>query len=222
MKELIEIIKTGDNNELANKLIQDPSLADVITEQGISLLQFAAYCRNAEAIQILKKYKSHLDIFEAATLGEAERVKQLLNEKPELLNDFSTDGFTLLGLAAFFGHLDLAQELLEKGANPNIAASNQFKVAPLHSACATSNVKMATLLIQYGADVNAKQMQKVTPLHSAAHNGQTELVQLLVDNEADINATMDNGQTPLAMAEEAKFRETADLIRQLIENARGN
>ena len=215
MKELIEIIKTGDNSRLANKLNQDPSLADSKTEQGISLLQFAAYCRNSEAIQILREHKSQLDIFEAATLGEVEKVKQLLNEKPVLLNGYSADGFTLLGLAAFFGHLDLAKELLEKDAEPNVAANNQFKVAPLHSACATSNLEIATLLIQNGADVNAKQIKNVTPLHSAAYNGQSDLVQLLADNGADINAKMDNGQTPLSMAEEAKFEETADLIKKL-------
>jgi len=215
MKELIEFIKTGDNNQLASKLNQDPSLADSKTEQGISILQFAAYCRNTEAIRILREHKSHLDIFEAATLGEVKRVKQLLDEKPELLNNYSTDGFTLLGLAAFFGYLDLAQELLEKGADPNIAANNQFKVAPIHSACATSNLKMAALLIQNGADVNAKQMQDVTSIHSAAHNGQTELVQLLFDNRADINAKMVNGLTPLSMAVEGKFKETEDLIRKL-------
>lgn len=215
MKELSEFIKTGENNQLANRLIQDPSLADSKTEQGISILQFAAYCRNMEAIQIIKRHKSQLDIFEAASLGIVERVKQLLEEKPELLNDYSNDGFTLLGLAAFFGHFDLAQELLEKGADPNIAANNQFKVAPIHSACATSNFEMAALLIQNGADVNAKQMLDVTPMHSAAHNGQTELVQLLFDNKADIHAKMENGQTPLSMAKEAKSTETVDLITKL-------
>ncbi len=215
MKELIEFIKTGDNNQLASKLNQDPSLVDTKTEQGISILQFATYCRNSEAIRILREHKAHLDIFEAAALGEVKIVKQLLDEKPRLLDNYSTDGFTLLGLAAFFGHLDLAQELLEKGADPNIAANNQFKVAPIHSACATSNLKMAALLIQNGADVNAKQMQDVTSIHSAAHNGQTELVQILFDNRADINAKMENGLTPLSMAVEGKFKETEDLIRNL-------
>lgn len=215
MKELIEFIKTSDNNQLASKLNKDPSLADNKTELGISILQFATYCRNAEAIRLLREHKSHLDIFEVVTLGEVKRVKQLLDEKPELLNNYSTDGFTLLGLAAFFGYLDLAQELLEKGAHPNIAANNQFKVAPIHSACATSNLKMAALLIQNGADVNAKQMQDVTSIHAAAHNGQTELVQLLFDNGADINGKMENGLTPLSMAVEGKFKETEDLIRKL-------
>ncbi|WP_052188150.1 ankyrin repeat domain-containing protein [Cellulophaga sp. Hel_I_12] len=222
MKKLIELIKTGDKVQLADTLNQDPLLAAIKTDQGISLLQFAAYCRNAEAIAILREHIPHLDIFEAATLGDLEHLKLLLNQKPELLHGYSADGFTLLGLAAFFNHLNLAQELLKKGADPNVAANNSFKVTPLHSACASSNLKMAALLIQNGADVNAKQMQNITPLHAAAHNGQTALVQLLADHGADLKAKTDNGKTPLSMAEESAFTETAELIRQLVSHTSTN
>ena len=215
MEELIELIRTGDIDQLESKLVEDPSLADARTEQGISLLQFAAYCRNPDAVRILRAHRSELDIFEAASLGEEGRVKQLLDREPELLKSFSADGFTVLGLVAFFGHLDLAGELLAKGADPNVPANNPFQVAPLHSACATSNLEMATLLVRKGADVNARQMKGVTPLHSAAHNGQADLVKLLVEHGADIHARTDEGQTALFMADEAKFRETAELIRQL-------
>jgi ankyrin repeat protein len=135
-----------------------------------------------------------------------------LDKNPEFLNAFSSDGFTALGLASFFGHLSLVKVLLDKGANPNIASNNQYKVAPIHSACAISNFEIAELLIRHRADVNAKQMQGVTPLHSAAHNGQTKLSELLIDNGAEINAKMDNGHTPLFMANEKNFQETAALI----------
>lgn len=215
MEELIEIIKTSDNIQLANKLEQDPSLADSKTDQGISLLQFAAYCRNAEAVRILKEHTSNINIFEAAALGDVEKVNQFLDENPDLVNSHSADGFTALGLAAFFGHLLIADELIGLDSNPNIASNNSFKVTPLHSACASSNLEMASLLINHGADVNAKQMHGVTPIHSAAHNGQSNLIKLLVDHGADINSKMDDGKTPLSMAEEANFKETANLIRQL-------
>lgn len=215
MNHLMDMIKGKENDSLKKELKNDPSIADASTEQGISLLQFAVYCRNTEAVEMIRAYKSHLDIFEAASLGEREKIKQLSADHPELLNSFSPDGFTVLGLVAFFGHLKLAEELLENGVNPNVPANNQFKVTPLHSACATSNLAMARLLIEYGADVNAKQMQGVTPLHSAAHNGQIDLVKLLIDCGADTNAKMENGQTPLSMAEEAKSTDTAEFLRQI-------
>ena len=50
MEEIIELIKTGGNDLLEQKLNDNPSLATIITEQGISLLQFAVYCRNNPAI----------------------------------------------------------------------------------------------------------------------------------------------------------------------------
>lgn len=212
MDEIMELIKTGKNDLLEQKLNDNPTLADSKTEQGISLLQFAAYCRNNLAIEIFKRQKKKLDIFEASSTGNYDIVSQLLDKNPEFLNSFSSDGFTPLGLASFFGHLSLVKLLLDKGANPNIASNNQFKVAPIHSACAISHFDITELLIRFGADVNAKQMQGVTPLHSAAHNGQTKLSKLLIDNGADINAVMDNGQTPLFMANETNFQETAELI----------
>ena len=212
MEEIIDLIRTGKNDLLAQKLNDNPLLADNKTEQGISLLQFAAYCRNNFAVDLLKRYKQNPDIFEAASIGDTETIKQLLEKTPGLLNSFSPDGFTPLGLAAYFGHLSPVKLLLDKGANPNIASNNQFKVTPIHSACAISNFDIAALLIRHGADVNAKQMQGVTALHSAAHNGQTKLSKLLIDNGADINAKMDNGQTPLVMANEKNFQETAELI----------
>jgi ankyrin repeat protein len=212
IEEIIELIKTGKNDNLEETLKDSPSLADIKTEQGISLLQFAAYCRNNSAVDLLKKHKQKLDIFEAASIGDNKTINQLLDKAPEFINSFSSDGFTPLGLASFFGHLSVVKLLLDKGANPNIASNNQFKVAPIHSACAISQFDIAELLIEHGADVNAKQMQGVTPLHSAAHNGQTKLSKLLIDNGADVNAEMDNEQTPLFMANEKDFQETAELI----------
>lgn len=212
IEEIIELIKTGKNKDLEAELKDNPSLAEAKTEQGISLLQFAAYCRNNSAVDTVKKYKQNLNIFEAASIGDNDTVKQLLNTNPEFINSFSPDGFTPLGLASFFGHLPVVEFLLGKGANPNIASNNQFKVAPIHSACAISHFYIAELLIEHGANVNAKQMQGVTPLHSAAHNGQAKLSKLLIDSGADINAKMDNGHTPLFMANEKDFKETAELI----------
>jgi ankyrin repeat protein len=214
MEELIAFIKAGDMGSLKSHLTRDPDMAKGKTEQGISLLQFAAYCRNAEAIAILKTHITGLDLFEAACLGEADTLMALAGNSLEIINTYSADGFTPLGLAAFFGHTDLVRLLIANGADPNLASNNTLRVAPLHSACAISNLEIAKLLLEAGGNVNAKQMQGVTPLHSAAHNGKTGLAKMLLDNGADTGAKMENGQTPYEMALEKGFTETADLIKE--------
>jgi len=212
-QDIAESIKTGDNNYLKEKLTEVPSLADSKTESGISLLQYAVYCRNTEAIDLIKKHKKlDLDIFEATSTGDNNTVEQLLADDPELLNTFSIDGFTLLGLASYFGHFQLVKLLLEKGADPNTPSNNQFKVAPIHSACSISNYEIAELLLINGANANAKQLHDYTPLHAAAHNGKTELARLLINYGADINAKTNDGKTPQSLALEIGFNELADLI----------
>lgn len=214
MTEIVELIKTGDNKILEGKLKESPSLATSKTEQGISLLQFAAYCRNMEAVEIIRKYLDKIDIHEAASIGDKEVLLHIIKRSPEQTNTYAVDGFTPLGLASFFGNTEIVKILVDHGANPNMASNNQFKVTPLHSACAVSNYDIAEILIENGADVNVKQMQNVTPLHSAAHNGQTKLVKLLIDNGAEIDSKMDNGQTPLFMAEEKEYKEVIDLLKK--------
>jgi ankyrin repeat protein len=212
MEEIIELIKTGKNDLLEKSLNDNPTLAESKTEEGISILQFAAYCRNFSAIDLLKRHKPTLDFFEAACIGDLNTINQILDTTHDHLNSFSPDGFTALGLATFFGNFQVVKQLLDKGANPNTASNNSFKVAPIHSACAISAVDLAELLINHGANVNAKQMNGVTPLHSAAHIGQTKLAKLLIDHGADIHAKTDNGQTPLLMAMEKNFQEMAELL----------
>ena len=83
LKEILDAIKTGDNDKL-NQIINDnPLIAGIKTEQGISLLQFAAYCRNKSAIEILRTYKKKLDIFEAASVADIDTVSKLINQNPK-------------------------------------------------------------------------------------------------------------------------------------------
>lgn len=212
VEKLTELIKSGNTAELRVLLENDPKLIEQKTG-GVSLLQFAAYCGNENAIAILRAFKPRLDEFEAAALGDLNQLKRLLIQDNAALIAFSADGFTLLGLACFFGHQEMVNYLIGEGADPNIPSANPFRVTPLHSACAISHFEIAGSLINAGADVNAKQSHGVTPLHSAAHNGQPKLAGLLINNGADVNAMTDAGQSPLQMALEKNHNETADVIR---------
>jgi ankyrin repeat protein len=212
-KEITDWIQKGANDKLKASLEEDATIANGKTEHGVSYLQFAAYCRNKTAIDLIKTKKSTIDVFEAAAIGDVARISSAVEKEPALINSFSSDGFTPLGLACFFGQHLAASYLIGKGADVNQASNNAFKVAPLHSACAISDLELTRLLLKNGADANARQQQGVTALHEAAHHGKTELANLLVQHGADINSKMDNGNTPLFMAEEKDFKEMADWLR---------
>jgi ankyrin repeat protein len=129
-----------------------------------------------------------LDVFEAAALGRSERLRELLDKDASLANAWAEDGFQPLGLASFFGHIDTARLLVERGANVNSASRNEMKVMPLHSAAATRNpnarYEIAKLLLQAGADPNARQQDDFTTLMEAEQNQDERLRRLLLEQGA--------------------------------------
>ncbi|MEK6481224.1 DUF1697 domain-containing protein [Catalinimonas sp. 4WD22] len=212
--DIQQLIQKGLNDDLSQLLQEKPSLANEFTPQGISLLQFAAYCRNQEAINLLVAYKESLNLYEAVCIGNNEIVQTHIESDSGIVHQPSPDGFSSLGLACFFGQEAIAAYLISEGADVNQPSENNFKVTPLHSAVAIGNYDLCKLLLEHGADPNARQQQGVTPLHSAAHNGFTSITQLLIDHGADVHAVMESGQTPLMMAEEASFSVTAKLLKE--------
>jgi len=118
------------------------------------------------------------------------------------VNSFSADGFTALHFASFFGQLEAARYLIEKGADVNAVANNTMKVRPLHSAVAHDHVEISALLLEHGASVNARQEGGFVPIHAAAQNGSIRMTKLLLDNGADLNTKTAEGKTPLAIAAE--------------------
>lgn len=212
MSSIIDAIKTGDLSTVQKIITTTPELANETTPEGLSILLLAAYYGQMPIAQLIASKKSNLDIFEATAIGELNELKTHLHQQPDLLNAHSIDGFTPLGLAAFFGQVKLVQFLIKQGADVNIASNNNFKVTPLHSATAKKQYDIAQLLIENGANVNAQQMSGVTALHAAAHNGDVPLVKLLVKNGANIHAKMKEGQTPLIMAKEKKFIEIIEIL----------
>jgi ankyrin repeat protein len=130
-----------------------------------------------------------LDVFEAAAVGRTERLSDLLDKDPSLANAWAEDGFQPLGLASFFGHVDAARLLVERGAEVNSASRNDFKVMPLHSAAATGDpdvrYELARLLLEHGADPNARQQDDFTPLMAADQHEDERLRLLLVEHGAN-------------------------------------
>ena len=155
-----------------------------------------------------------LDVFEAAATGRTERLVELIKKNPSLTNAYSPDGFTPLGFAVFFGQPEVVKALLNAGADPNLPSRESMKVTPLASAAAAKQTELARLLIEHGADVNARAAGGHIPLHEASANGNVELVKLLIENGADVHAKTDDGKTPLDFATEYKQDEVIALLEE--------
>jgi ankyrin repeat protein len=214
-EQFLTAVTQGDTAKVKELLQKDPSLAKTTDLNGVSAITKAAYYRKKEVVQVLLGTGLELSIFEAAATGQTPRVKELVKKDPSLANSFSTDGFTPLGLAVFFGNKDSVEALLAAGANVNLPSRESMKVTPLHSAAAAKEVEIARLLIASGADVNARQPDMgFTPLHEAAGNGNIEMASVLIEKGADINATTNEGKTPLAFAIEHNQQAMADFLRK--------
>jgi ankyrin repeat protein len=210
----IDAIKKGDRPRVEQLLAEHPDLLLRRLQGDLSPALLAMYYGEPEIAGLLVERGAPLDIFAASGCGQLAQMRALLEASPELANAFAPDGFQPLGLAAFFGQVEVARLLLERGAAVDSPARNPMRVMPLHSAAANRHLEICRLLLEHGAPVNATQADDFTPLHEAAQNGQLELVSLLLDYGADVNARKTDGQTPLALAAQSGHLEVIDLLRR--------
>ncbi len=99
-----------------------------------------------------------LDVFEAAALGRTDRLQELLDDDPTRATAFGDDGFHPLGLACFFGHLEAARLLLERGADVNALSRNEhIQTAAIHASAASEGkdesvrFELVRLALEHGA-----------------------------------------------------------------------
>ncbi|KAK1166425.1 poly [ADP-ribose] polymerase tankyrase-2 isoform X1 [Acipenser oxyrinchus oxyrinchus] len=134
-------------------------------------------------------------LLDAAKKGCLARVKKLCS--PENVNCRDTQGrhSTPLHLAAGYNNLEVAEYLLQHGAEVN--SQDKGGLIPLHNAASYGHVDVAALLIKYNACVNATDTWAFTPLHEAAQKGKTQLCALLLAHGADASLTNQEGHSPL-------------------------
>jgi ankyrin repeat protein len=179
-EELFAAISAGDAARVRELVEGDATLAGCRNADGISARMLALYRGDVDMLEALVDAGPELDVFEAAGLGAEERLDELLSHEPALLDAKAADGFTPLHFAAFFGHPGAARILVERGASVSAVADNPMKVQPLHSAAAANCDEIVELLLEHGADPNAKQASGSTSLDAARQNGNDALAELLI------------------------------------------
>jgi ankyrin repeat protein len=87
----------------------------------------------------------------------------------------------------------------------------------LNKATVSGHIKLVTLLLEKGANVNATNSHQETALHAAAYWGHKGVVELLIDQGADLEAKNNKGHTALMYAAHNDQREVVELLTTKIE-----
>jgi ankyrin repeat protein len=121
-------------------------------------------------------------------------------------------------VAALAGrHFKTAELLHRNGADSNVQGQ-QYMRTPLHSAAYYGDLEMVQKLIEYGADIDARDELGQTPLYGLSegiHLKDPGVVQLLLHHGTDVNARAKDGSTPLHRA--ASWG-AIDVARMLLEH----
>ncbi len=209
---LEELIESGDGHAIDNLLHNNPSLAKQKTSHDISPLLLACYYKKHQLVKIIIRHLERVDIFEAVAADLLEDTIDLLDEKPELINQYSPHGFTPLAMAAHFGNENIVRFLLRIGADANLASQNGYHVYPLYTAVDSDSEGIAKMLVEAGAKVNVIQASGMTPLHAAAQNGNIEILILLLERGASVSIKNESGKTAADLAFDKGHHEIAKIL----------
>ncbi len=209
---IFDAIQAGDLDLVKRVIGSEPQRAAARNADGVSAILLARYYGRREIADLLEATGTPLDIFEASACGRTARVRELLARDRALVNTYAPDGFTPLGLAAFFGHREIVQLLLEHGADVNGASRNATGYTALTAAATRADLPVLELLLEHGARVNHRYGPGFTPLHAAAGTGNLAVVRALVDKGAQPASQTDDGKTPRQIAVEKGFHEIADWL----------
>jgi ankyrin repeat protein len=174
---------------------------------GAPGLELITYDGNVSLMATLLRVNPKMEIPEEA-LGDALRHRQLmeliLRYHPDILTDFAWNGDT---------DPEHLRWLIKKGLDPK--TPDWMGATMLHHVAARSNISVAEVCLEAGADINAIESNySSTPLGWAARQGKTEMVKWLLEHGADPGLPADESWArPLQWAKRRGHTDIVSLLQ---------
>jgi len=187
--------------------------------RGNWAVEEAALAGHVEIVRLLYAAGAEICLWDAVEVGDAAFVAEVLDRGDYLWKDTALEG-DLLHQPVSRGQLEIARLLIDAGAGVNAAHEN--RAAPLTRAVAHGHLPLITLLLERGADPDARNQpirndtgNGNSPLGCAVLLGRSDIVEALLTAGAAVNWSPSSEQlTPLAQAASAGHLE---IVRMLLE-----
>jgi hypothetical protein len=152
----------------------------------------------------------------ACITGFPEIVQWLLNHGADVNIQHNDGGFPISS-AVGYGHLQVVLMLIEFNADINVRGCRG--AGPLHLAASqirynNDYIGLMQLLMDHGANPNARDNLGFTPLHDSSQWGSVEGTSLLLKYDAIIDAEDKGGRTPLQLSLENGRQDIATCLRE--------
>jgi hypothetical protein len=143
-------------------------------------------------------YKPLFNFFAAVRGGDVDETSECLRLHPDYLNASDMCLCSPLAVACGHGRSDMAQFLIDKGADVN---GTHSLYPPLALAAANCQTQAGKVLLAHGADTEVCAFRhESTPLVIAAGIGCEDFVRMLIAHAADVEAMDEARVTPLIAA----------------------
>ncbi len=205
---LIAAVRSGDA-ATARTLLARPGLdVNAAEHDGTTALHWAAQTGQADLVTALIRARADVNarnrygiapIWLAATNGDGAVVEALLRAGADAGTTRGDSGETVLMIGARTGDAGVLQRLLAHGADPNAKDDVRGQTA-LMWAAAEGHPAAARVLVDAGANLEARSSTGITPLMFAIRAGHIPATLELLDLGAKLTATAPDGTTSLGLA----------------------
>ncbi|XP_043082141.1 ankyrin repeat and SAM domain-containing protein 3 isoform X2 [Puntigrus tetrazona] len=140
-----------------------------------------------------------LDLHTACSIGQYDVVAECIRRGDVDLDGKNIGGWTPLMYAAYIGHDNITNLLLETGVSANTTTSKGL--TPLMLAASCGNESIAYFLLQQGAQLEGRDARGWTALLHSTATGHQQMVKFLLEHHANANIKEPlSGFTPLMEA----------------------
>ena len=198
------------NENITEDGLEKFPLAEYAAEHWVGHAQSENVSPNVEygIKRLFDPSRSHLSVWTWIYDPETTLLQLQRPKRPE------TARATPLHYAAFLGMHDIAAFLItEHSQDVNARGFRRQQETPLHVASRRRHAHIAHLLLEHGADANARDRHKRTPLLVASEIGHVEVARVLLEHGADTKVQDGRGHSPLLWASETGHTE---LVRDLL------